>query len=372
MPAPPGPPAGVVQSIQVLRGLAALSVVLCHAIGRAGDALETAAVGVDVFFVISGFIMWTITASGTASGSASGPVTPGHFLLDRLTRIAPPYVLLTFAVFLLATLVPAAFPNMRTNLSHALLSALFVPHLSPLGTEYPQIAPGWTLNIELFFYALVALTLGAAPRWRLGLLAGVLSVFALVGMATVARPDATGGVAFGAYTSPLLLEFVAGLLLGVLWERRALPRAAIGGAMVAAGIGALVAWGVFLDTLPLDARPLVWGVPAALVVGGALAIERDAGARGGMRAPRGLMRLGDASYALYLTHILTVGAAWRLAGGLPLPLYLLVAVTLSVLVALAFRRVVEAPLTRAVRRAVHRAVPPALGPRAAGPAPAPR
>ena len=136
--------------------------------------------------------------------------------------------------------------------------------------------------------------------------------------------------------------------------------------MIAAGVAALVAWAVVLDTLPTDARPLVWGVPAALIVGGGLAVERDRA----VRAPRGLILLGAASYALYLTHILTVGAAWRLAGWLPLPLYLLLATALCVVVGFTFWRVVEVPLTRAVRRAVDRPAP--VSTTSAGSAPSPR
>ena len=102
-----------------------LSVTIYHIGNHASVSFEVGAAGVDLFFVISGFIMWTLTV-GKRSGS-------GPFLADRVTRIAPPYVLLTVLTYLTARYIPAVFPNMRTNLPHAALSALFVPHVDPQG-----------------------------------------------------------------------------------------------------------------------------------------------------------------------------------------------------------------------------------------------
>src|ERR1700761_114555 len=112
-----------VLSIQYLRGLAALGVLLFHASQRAGGACGAGAAGVDVFFVISGFIMWTVSAR-----RATGP---GDFLLRRAGRIAPLYWAVTLLVVGLDLLRPSLFPNMRLNAPHVILSLLFLPHRDP-------------------------------------------------------------------------------------------------------------------------------------------------------------------------------------------------------------------------------------------------
>ena len=331
---------GTVLSIQYLRGLAAMAVAAVHLVGRSGSLFETGAAGVDLFFVISGFVMWTI--------ASRRPVAPGRFLLDRLTRIAPPYVLLTFVVYLVAVGVPGVFPNMRTNLSHAVLSALFIPHTDPLGTAFPQLAPGWTLNIEVFFYAAVALALLLPARARLRTLTIGLALLVLLGLAV----DTTNATV-NAYTSPLLMEFVAGLWLGLAWERRLLPRAPLGLAAALAGLLLLAAWEVLRGDLPGLSRVLVWGVPALLIVGGLLAIERDRG----LPRSRALLALGDASYAIYLVNVLVVGIAWRLFDDLPFPLYMAVGLVASAAAGFLFRWTVELSLTRAARRLADRPSP---------------
>lgn len=361
-PPVPGHGGGVVLSIQYLRGLAAVAVALTHLVGRAELHLETTAAGVDVFFVISGFIMWTVTAGRE--------VPPGRFLLDRLTRIVPLYVLLTFAVYLVAILVPAAFPNMRTSLSHAVLSALFIPHTSPAGTPYPQIAPGWTLNIEVFFYLVVAagLWLGLSEQRRLWTYTAGLGLLALIGLLT--RSDV---VAVNSYTSPLLLEFVAGLWLGVAWQRGLLPRAAWGWAALLAALAALTAWELADGTQAIEVRVLVWGVPSVLIVGGMLTLER----RLGMPRWRLGLLLGSASYSIYLLNVLAVGATWRLVGWAPLPVYYAAATLASAAAGIVLWWLVERPLSSAVRRWFHRPAPMAsaawdVAPGATAPAAAPR
>src|ERR1700742_3051032 len=112
-------------SIQYLRGLAALGVLLFHASQRAGGAFGAGAAGGDVFFVISGFIMWTAAARRAAG--------PGDFLLRRAGRIAPLYWTMTLLIVGLDLLRPSLFPNMRLNPPHVILSLLFLPHHDPAG-----------------------------------------------------------------------------------------------------------------------------------------------------------------------------------------------------------------------------------------------
>lgn len=328
---------GVVLSIQYLRGLAAIAVALSHVAGHAGLTFETGAAGVDVFFVISGFIMWTV--------ASRRPTRPGPFMVDRLTRIAPPYMLLTIAIYLIASNIPGAFPNMRTNLSHMILSALFIPHIDPSGTAFPQIVPGWTLTYEIFFYLLFAVGLLAPVRRRAWVCTAAIGLLVGIGLLTH-----SAWAAVNTYTNPLMMEFAIGLWLGVAWDAKGLPSPRWGGAALLAGLAALVAWEFLSGVQPQGPRALVWGVPAMLIVAGALTIEQ----RRGLRRSRFMLLLGNASYSIYLVNVFVVAAAWRVLGHVSVAGYLVAAVVASAAGGVVFWHVVERPITRLARHWFHR------------------
>jgi hypothetical protein len=139
---------GVLQSIRTLRGLAALLVVGFHAAEKAGLSFKVGAIGVDLFFVISGFIIWVVTAQR--------PATPGTFLLNRAIRVVPLYWTITLLVAGLALLVPSLLASRVLDPARLLASLLFIPHLDAAGMPWPLLAPGWTLNHEAFFYLVFA------------------------------------------------------------------------------------------------------------------------------------------------------------------------------------------------------------------------
>jgi exopolysaccharide production protein ExoZ len=327
-------------SIQYLRAAAALAVTWSHIGGHAGLNARTGAAGVDVFFVISGFIIWTVTAQRAQS--------PGRFMLDRLTRVAPPYMLLTAAIYLAAITVPASFPNMRVTLAHALLSAAFIPHTDPYGARFPLVIPGWTLNYEIFFYLVFAAAMTVPRRLRLGAAIALLGGLVLAGLVAPAA-----GPALGLARNPLLLEFAAGLWLGRARQRGALPGARWGWAALAAGLASLAAWQVCAHAPPDAWRALAWGGPAVLITLGAVTIEHH----GRLPRLRAALLLGDASFSLYLVNVFATAAIWRLLGGLPLPVTCTAALAACVLAAAAFRRVVEIPATALARRLAHRRSP---------------
>jgi exopolysaccharide production protein ExoZ len=290
-------------SIQYLRGLAALGVLLFHASQRAGVAFGAGAAGVDVFFVISGFIMWTISARRAAG--------PGDFLLRRAGRIAPLYWTVTLLVVALDLLRPSLFPNMRLNAAHVIQSLLFLPHRDPTGAIAPVIVPGWTLNYEAFFYVAFALTLllpAGRRAWALTIGLGGLCLAGLF------LPHGRWA-ALDTYSDPLVLEFVAGA-----WLAKAAAAGRLGheGAACAAIVGGLlILTAVALAGADVQgwARLVEWGLPALLIVWGALSLE--GASRMPLIAP--LKLLGDASYSLYLAHGLALSLAFKLVGGRGLP-----------------------------------------------------
>jgi len=210
MTAAPPDRTGVILPIQYLRAFAAMSVVWLHAIEQMPGAgatfdLHFGASGVDVFFVISGFIMLATTRGRDT--------TAAGFLVRRLLRVAPLYWLATLAMLAGSLLAPAAFHTLRYSAATVVESLLFIPHWSLAfpGNAWPVLVPGWTLNYEMFFYVLFALSLALPARWRLAGLAAAIGTLAATGY--LAGPFANPVAA--TYTSRLLLEFLASSALHV-------------------------------------------------------------------------------------------------------------------------------------------------------------
>jgi peptidoglycan/LPS O-acetylase OafA/YrhL len=209
-PAEP-PPRATLLNVQALRALAAFMVVCVHLealailAGAAPHATEAGNAGVDLFFVISGFIMVFTTGRK--------PQSPAGFFGARVRRIAPLYWSVTFAVFLVARLTPSLIQNTPSDLGRLLASLLFLPELRPDGTMRPVVFVGWTLNFEMAFYVLFALGLLAPRRW-LGVAATVAVLAGAVAWGQAAKPT-DPVLAF--YTTPMVLEFGLGMLLGLAW-----------------------------------------------------------------------------------------------------------------------------------------------------------
>lgn len=273
----------VFYAIQVLRAVAALSVVLFHmSILRVGEA------GVDIFFVISGFIM----------GSVGVEQPPLIFLKKRLIRLVPLYWSVTL-LMCAASLVPGMFSRFSWSVRELLLSLFFLPYYNAEGVAWPLVVPGWSLNAEMLFYVIFAF--GLAAKRAVLLSSAVLLVLVAAG----ALFPASHAI-WEMYTSPQLLEFVGGLWLA-RWV--ALRGRYWGVVLMAMGVIGFV--GLHFTTHGLiEWRLLSAGVPALLLVAGAVAIER------GGAWPRLLWpeRLGDASYSLYLLHGLVIAAGHKLLG----------------------------------------------------------
>ena len=342
----------ILPGVQVLRALAALMVVVHHAelgvllgFGIAREPLLlVGSAGVDVFFVISGFIM--LVSSRRLFGTPGASRT---FLGRRLIRIVPLYWAVTslyVAAFLLA---PAALGRAVSGGTMA-ASYLFWPHVGLDGTVLPVLVVGWTLNYEMLFYALFAV---AVTLPRTGAVAAVTSALVAIvslasaGLGALARPLAFWG-------DPIVLEFAAGIALGLAFERGwRLPFPA---ALLAVASGAVVFLWQIGSPIP-GGWPRLWlyGLPACLLVGGvALAAQR----RGPSRLPTFLVFLGDASYSLYLTHLLAMTAMRLSANRLALApmtdagaiVFAGASVVVAVMVAVVSYVAFEKPMTQWLRR----------------------
>jgi peptidoglycan/LPS O-acetylase OafA/YrhL len=301
-------------SIQYLRAIAALMVVCyhLHTSGVFPISIWTSwlASGVDIFFVISGFIM-------VRSTEGRGMSTK-EFFIKRLVRIVPLYWLLTyFAV----TLNGVSF-------AHNAASFLFIPALHPeFGKYWPILEPGWTLNFEMFFYLIFGLTFALPPRRQLALIAILFSTLVLAG-AVFSLP---GSINF--YANPLLLEFVAGMALARF--SRQLPAWTC-----LVGVALLI--GLHPFGLP---RVIGFGIPAVIICSSFLSAES--------RMPRiGVLKIvGDSSYAIYLVHFFTLGTArafWQLFFEVNyafMVFAMLVTIVISIMLHIGFERPVTRILT---------------------------
>ena len=295
-------------SIQVLRGLAALSVVIGHLwqieARFLGEELTSSVMlvgfaGVDLFFVLSGFVMVHVTRTQETSSRNNA-----YFLYKRATRVYPPYWVFT-ALMIVAILVGPDTNTERVNAESILLSLLLLPQF-----EVPILPVGWTLVHEMYFY-IVFTGLLFLPRKFLpyALIAWLMAVVAATAF-DLHRATATFSIVF----NPLTVEFLLGAALA-LW-RPNLPRWA-GALAIAAGISGLLAAAMALGPLSVETFPIFWtrffvfGIPVTLIVLGMLQFETDKPT--GLYA--GLVRLGDWSYSLYLGHLIFLAAGariWRL------------------------------------------------------------
>jgi exopolysaccharide production protein ExoZ len=329
-----------IDGIQYLRAVAALMVVAHHArhYFPQGDLWSNlGSRGVDIFFVISGFIMAHSTRGYRADGDRAAQAL--EFLLKRVIRVVPLYWLA-----LLWTGKSSLFSGAQPPLD-VLRDFLFVPHFHRVytGSIFPYLVPGWTINYEMFFYAIFALSLLLGGR-RFRFVAIVL--LALVGLGFLDWKSAPAIF----YTSSVLLEFLLGVVVYFLTRSsgRVLSRSML---------GAILATAVVL--LSFDNGDAVRGFAdgpfAAVIVW--VAVQWPWKAR-----IHWLRSLGDASYSIYLFHLASFWVAGSLLhrAGLvaPTPLGIVVALVVHMATAIAagllVHRFVERPLLRFLRRRLPR------------------
>ena len=347
-----GPPAWEFKGIQALRAVAAFAVVLGHSMNylqRGHGAVPgvltefQGAVGVDLFFVISGFVM-TISSGRLLAR----PHPTRVFLWRRVLRVVPLYWLLTAVKLMLFAVLPRfETAAQRPSLWNAASSFLFIPSVNGLGEIRPVITLGWTLNFEMMFYVLFAISLAGRQRF-VRVLLPMLLLLATVGLARTGT-----WAAWTAGADPLVVEFAAGVGIAVLLRRGWLPGIAASAFAIGAGAAGLI---LIRPEVAAVQRGFLWGVPAALVVLGVVGLERMLHDR----LPRWLLLLGSASYAVYLVQAFVFPvvdrAAERVRGTAGLsPLEIGVAVmagslALSAALGLGVHLAVERPLTDLLKR----------------------
>lgn len=304
--------------VQALRGVAALAVVAFHAqfvehkyaVGTTllPDVLHLGRTGVDLFFVISGFVMVTVTRGRYQFGLRQVP----RFLWSRLTRIYPVYWFY-FALFAAAFLLHPAWVNASQGHQFSWLRSFF---LLP-DHHLPLVMVAWSLIHELWFYLVFALFLALPRRWLPWELTGWALVI-IVAALTLSAADLSPGLRVALH--PYSLEFIAGAFAALFWHQQRIPHLpkswALGLIVAVLAVGLPLIYQTRLFVHPDLLRALVIGGFYALLVVALVTLE----SAGVLRVPRFLGRLGDMSYTVYLSHLLVLGAIghlWAMIGPWP-------------------------------------------------------
>lgn len=301
--------------IQVLRALAAYLVVFFHlrelersgveAMGNQeapliGGGFHNGWLGVDLFFVISGFIMVYVTYSRPRQLN-----TVKDFLLARFFRIYPVWWLfmgLMAAYLYFAHGVPydAEIVERMGNdgITHMISSFLLIPQ-----PNFPVLSVGWTLVHEVWFYLVFCLLLLLPRKFMAFGLLGWAAIVVLGSLAGFSSHQTSTYLQLA--TSPLTLEFIAGAAMALVFVNgvRLMPAVALGfSAVVFLAI-------IFTHPIP-NAFTLEWGrvlvatLPCAFMVYGAACLSDKV--KGPLNTV--LRTLGDWSFSLYLCHIMVMAA----------------------------------------------------------------
>jgi exopolysaccharide production protein ExoZ len=338
-----------IASIQVLRAVAVLVVTICHAqyevsrIGKLPSVMPSAALenlagfGVQLFFVISGFVM--VYATEPLFGTKRGPLI---FLYRRLVRIVPLYWIVT-TFYLALTLLVGGF-NKGYPASFVIASYLFVPAARPDGVIEPLVGQGWSLNYEMLFYFVFALTVFNARRISVSIVTAILIAAVVIGQMTHLP------FVISVWTAPLLLYFVFGMWIGLAYREGVTLTPIQGLALI--GTGCIL---LFIQTCWTPQSSvfgfICWMIPVLIVAGSSLPRMSLSGP---FWAP--MLVVGAASYALYLFHAVPIRGVLYLArwdgfdiGHAP-GTYLCTTVVSSIALAIAMYYQVERPMMSALRR----------------------
>jgi len=328
-------------SLQILRFVAAAIVLLTHLTFYIHERVDPGVAvwhggeyGVQIFFVISGFVMYL-------SGAKLSWNTQGAklFLFRRVTRIFPLYWLVTTVKVAVALSVPAVVLHNAPEPMRILASYVLFPMFNPEGEIRPMHGVGWTLLHEMMFYYIF--TIGMMLRVSPFIFSTVVIV-SMYALGFVWPPQAAWAFVC---TSELNLLFVAGMVLSALYQAHRAPPLAVGVPLLLIGGAGLLGWEPFGIPFPLVREH---NVGAVMVAAGALSWQMTAWP--GLR--RRLVALGDSSYSLYLLHpILAPGICLVLAklhASSP-PLILIIGFTACVIAAKLLYRLIENPLNNWVK-----------------------
>lgn len=307
-----------IESIEALRFIAAIMVVLAHI-----PSVGIGVFGVDIFFIISGFIMLFSTDRDREK-----------FLLKRCIRVLPIYYIFTLGVFLISLLYPNVLNTTTSNPVHLLKSLFFIPFDKNGGGCYPVLFLGWTLNYEMYFYSVFYLGLLINHKYRGLVCSLLLTVIYIICRRTTEAP-------FSFYGSTIVFEFILGMLL---YETLI--------ALNYKSISVMLLSQVFVFCLAGDIkshRLFYYGYPSLFLCAVFLIGTQK------VKMPSYLVALGGSSYSLYLSHPYIIKLIDKSTGSFSRGCYESMVATLLVMIiangiAIVVYNTIEKPLTQSLRK----------------------
>ncbi|MGF6223504.1 acyltransferase family protein [Pseudomonas sp. YL-218 TE3947] len=298
--------------LQGLRGIAALLIVFVHARyvlrgtpseNFSESLLMPGAMGVDLFFLISGFIMVYTTRDSDSSLKYSA-----EFIARRVARILPTYA--TVSILGVYLLRPDGYLLELSNFKAILKSLLFLPinRDTPPFFDMPW-GLGWTLNFEMYFYLFFAVSMLAGAYRRHALLAWTIATLILLPMLTKGSfsLDPQNNYGFKStylnlMTNPVIWLFPAGMLIGTAYlSSIRLPKGVATNCLVIAAISIAI-WSGYSGLFKFHGISH-WGGPIAI----AFLIFSISDLDKKIKTPKSLLWLGKVSFSLYLTHPIAQG-----------------------------------------------------------------
>lgn len=334
-----------------MRAVAALGVCFGHALKEADQFQAPAWLaglhqfewgsGVDLFFIISGFIM--MASAGSTFGAKGASL---HFLERRIVRIVPPYWFFTTAMIAIALVAPRVLDTARFEILYAVKSYFFIPSFIPGTTNLkPILGLGWTLTYEMFFYTIFTVALLFGKRRGVLFIAAVFSI--LFAAARCHLLNAELNAFFG---DSVLFAFLLGILV---WESLNASKLSLRATLSLVGFalaGSVVGHAIGLG----NERFIALGLPALAVFVLMYHLKPDR-----FRVFAAGVAIGNASYALYLFHPFAIEATKQILIHLPFvntsavwfaPMFVAACIASALVGALIFHHAIELPLLHRLRR----------------------
>lgn len=317
----------MIDNIQTLRAIAAILVVAFHSVISAKIYnLSTdfflnvdvwGAAGVDIFFIISGFIMVYIQLKKKKK--------PLEFIVDRAERIVPLYWFLTFGIASLLIIFPQAFRELQISIEYFLKSLFFI---SSYDGKHPILYVGWTLEYEMLFYLVFAISLFAKNlNVSVSISIIVLSFLVYLGL------------------NDIVIEFIYGMLVGIIFSKIKIH---FNNILILVAIVA----GFSLLILNMDSklpRSIIWGLPSLLIFLGFLYLKPIKN--------KILATLGNASYSIYLVQVFSIPVCYKIFSKIPEiniifinELYVILCCAVSVISGVLLHFLIEKPIAKLIKK----------------------
>ncbi len=274
-----------INSIQALRGIACLFVILTHI-----EFIGIGAFGVELFFCISGFIMMYSTKKKEQP----------HFLVKRLIRIIPLYYFITIITLLAILFVPSMFQEVHFEWSYFFKSLCFIPFdITGQYTIQPLMRIGWTVNYEILFYLVFFCAMKINHKHR-----GIIASLLIILFTYIHKIISFNNIPLYFYTNPIILEFVIGILIYYIYQflQKKKDYFLSHSYLSIILILLIVSTFLYLCTLGVHAeiyeiqRVIHWCIPCAIIFLSSLLLEFY------YQPPKFLIQLGNISFSVYLMH----------------------------------------------------------------------